>query len=398
MPSLLKLPYPSTAAALFTVLLLSACSRTEPPPEPVRAVKLMTVGAAPLVARTEFAGDIRARTEAQLGFRVAGKVLSRAVELGQSVQAGQLLAQLDGADYALAAQGAQAQVQAAITQRDLANANYRRFKELRDKNFISAAEMERHAATLKSAQAQLDQAKANAAAQGNQTGYTRLVADVAGVVTAVNVEPGQVVAAGTPVLRIAKDGARDAVFAVPEDRIAQTKPGQPVQIKVWPDEQLLNARVREVAASADAATRTYQVKASLDAADPALLPKLGATVTVIVQDGQASAAPVAIKLPLSALWEREGASHVWVFDPASSTIKAQAVKVDRMDGNDAIIHSGLQAGWQVVTAGVHVLNAGQKVTVFQSKYAVEPASSAEAAINSVVSGSGAASPVAAAKP
>lgn len=385
------------ASALAASFLIAACSRQEAPPEPIRAVKLQTVGAAPLVAKAEFAGDIRARTEAQLGFRVAGKVLTRNVELGQSVKAGQLLAQLDGADYALAAQGAQAQVQAAVTQRDLASANYHRFKELRDKNFISAAEMERHSASLKSAQAQLDQAKANAASQGNQTAYTRLVADVAGVVTAVNVEPGQVVSAGAPVLRIAKDGARDAVFAVPEDRIAQLKPGQPVQIKVWPDEQLLGARIREVAASADAATRTYQVKASLDAADPELLPKLGATVTVIPQglQGDAAQADGAIKLPLAALFDKSGSSQVWVFDPASSTVQPQAVKVARMDGNDAVIQSGLKPGQQVVIAGVHVLGAGQKVTVFQSKYEPARAGSAPAAIDSVVDGNAA---PAAAKP
>ncbi|MFG5777531.1 efflux RND transporter periplasmic adaptor subunit [Comamonas sp. J-3] len=386
-----------TGAVGLALCLLAACSRQEAPPEPVRAVKLQTVGAAPLVAKAEFAGDIRARTEAQLGFRVAGKVLSRNVELGQTVKPGQLLAQLDGADYALAAQGAQAQVQAATTQRDLAAANYHRFKELRDKNFISAAEMERHAASLKSAQAQLDQAKANAAAQGNQTAYTRLVADVAGVVTAVNVEPGQVVAAGAPVLRIAKDGARDAVFAVPEDRIAQTKTGQPVQLKVWPDEELLTAHIREVAASADAATRTYQVKATLDAADPERLPKLGATVTVIPQglQGDASPAAQAIKLPLAALWEKAGKSQVWVFDAASSSVQPQAVGVARIDGNEAVIQSGLKAGQQVVIAGVHVLSAGQKVTVFQSKYDKTQDPQAAAAGNSVVAGDAAA---AAAKP
>lgn len=377
-----------TAAALAAVILIAACSKKEPPPEPIRAVKLQTVGAAPLVAKAEFAGDIRARTEAQLGFRVAGKVLSRNVELGQAVKPGQLLAQLDGADYALAAQGAQAQVQAAVTQRDLAAANYHRFKELRDKNFISAAEMERHAASLKSAQAQLDQAKANAAAQGNQTAYTRLVADVAGVVTAVNVEPGQVVAAGSPVLRIAKDGARDAVFAVPEDRIAQFKAGQPAQVLVWPDGQTLSAHIREVAASADAATRTYQIKASLDAADTDVLPKLGATVTVIPQSVQANTTQDAgvIKLPLAALWDKAGVSNVWVFDPATSAVQPQPVKVARMDGNDAVIQSGLQPGQQVVIAGVHVLNAGQKVTVFQSKYAPAQDSKTPDATNSVVSG------------
>ena len=388
-------PLAHAGYALAAILLIAGCSPQAAPPEPIRAVKLQTVGAVPLVARAEYAGDIRARTEVQLGFRVAGKVLTRNVELGQAVKPGQLLAQLDGADYALAAQGAGAQVQAATTQRDLAAANYRRFKELRDKNFISAAEMERHAATLQSAQAQLDQAKANAAAQGNQSTYTRLLADVAGVVTAVHVEPGQVVAAGAPVLRIARDGARDAVFAVPEDRIAQIKPGQLAQVKVWPDEAVLGAHVREVAASADAATRTYQVRASLDAADPALLPKLGATVTVIPQGVQADAsADGAIKLPLAALWEKEGASHVWVYDAASSSVKPQPVQVARLDGNDAVVQSGLQPGMRVVIAGVHVLTAGQKVSIFESKYAPAQGGHAPAAMNFVVSGDSAAAPAA----
>lgn len=372
-------------ALLAGVAALAACSKPEPPPEPIRAVKLVTVGATPVLAQAEFAGEIKARTEMALGFRVAGKVLTRNVELGQAVKPGQLLAQLDGSDYALAAQGAQAQVQAATTQRDLASANYHRFKELRDKNFISVAEMERHAAALKSAQAQLDQAKANAAAQGNQTGYTRLQADVAGVVTAVNVEPGQVVAAGTPVLRIAQDGARDAVFAVPEDRIRALQKGQPVQVRVWPDEQQLTAHIREVAASADAATRTYQVKASLDAANGADLPKMGATVAVR-PEGLSAQGEQAIKLPLTALWEKEGSSQVWVFDAASSTVKPAKVQITRLDGNEALIASGLQAGAQVVTAGVHVLSEGQKVSVFQSKYDEALANKAQAATKNVVSG------------
>ena len=138
---------------------------------------------------------------------------------------------------------------------------------LRDQNFISGAELERRETTLKAAQAQLDQAQAQLASQGNQAGYTNLVADVSGVITAVEAEPGQVVTAGTPVVRIAQDGPRDVVFSVPEDKVAAIKPGSDVAVRVWADGgTALAGKVREVAASADPVTRTYAVKVSLDAA------------------------------------------------------------------------------------------------------------------------------------
>jgi RND family efflux transporter MFP subunit len=171
-----------------------------------------------------------------------------------------------------------AQLASATTQRDLAEANAKRFRTLRAQNFISAAEMERYEANLKAAQASLDQARPSSS-QSNQENYTQLLADADGVVTAVEAEPGQVVAAGTPVVRIAQDGARDAVFSVPEDRRSAIKPGQGVKVRPWSDEsRVINALVREVAASADPATRTYVVKAALQGTD---LPALGATVHVM---------------------------------------------------------------------------------------------------------------------
>ena len=365
--SLLALSVVASAA------MLSACSKKEPLPEPVRAVKLLTVGEGQIEAAQEFAGDVRARVESRLGFRVGGKIIKREVELGQRVKAGQVLARLDARDYQLSAEAARAQVTAAATQRDLADANARRFRALRAQNFISAAEMERHEANLKAAQASLDQAKAQLSGQANQENYTQLLADVDGVVTSVDAEPGQIVAAGTPVVRIAQDGARDAVFAVPEDRRASIRMGQGVQVKPWSDEsRVVQGQVREVAASADAATRTYQVKAALQGAD---LPALGSTVR-ISPEGMSVANGVVggsvIKLPTTALRQSGGGGQgtaVWLFDPATSTVQLQAVQIATADGNEAVIASGLKPGMQVVATGVHVLNAGQKVTVYRDKYA-----------------------------
>ena len=182
----------SILAILGAAMLVSACSRPAPPEEPVRSVKVITVGLGAFESGQEYAGEVRARVESRLGFRVAGKITKRTVEVGQRVMAGQLLAQLDPRDYQLAADAGRAQVVSATTQRDLAAADLTRYRALKDQNFISGAELERREATLKAAQATLEQAQAQLAGQGNQTGYTQLLADVSGVVTAVEAEAGQV--------------------------------------------------------------------------------------------------------------------------------------------------------------------------------------------------------------
>lgn len=353
--------------------MLSACSKKEAPPEPVRAVKLVTVGEGTIESVQEYSGDVRAKVESRLGFRVAGKITKREVELGQHVKAGQVLARLDARDYQLSADAARAQLASATTQRDLAEANAKRFRTLRAQNFISAAEMERYEANLKAAQASLDQARAQLSSQSNQENYTQLLADADGVVTGVDAEPGQVVAAGASVVRIAQDGARDAVFSVPEDRRSAIQLGQGVKVRPWSDEsRLIDAQVREVAASADPATRTYLVKAALQGSG---LPALGSTVHVMPDGMSVSREAIGsqvIKLPTTAL-RQEGdkgqGTAVWLYDAASSSVKLQPVQVVTADGNEAVIASGLQTGMQVVATGVHVLTPGQKVTVYRDKYA-----------------------------
>ena len=208
------------AVTIAAAVLLVACSKPAPQPEPIRAVKLMTVGLGAIGSGPEFAGEVRARVESRLSFRVGGKLLLRQAEIGQRVRAGQVLAQLDPQDYRLAADAIRAQLQVALTNRDLAEAEFRRYKDLKEQNFVSGAELERREATLKAANAQVEQVRAQLSVQGNQSAYATLVADVAGTVTAVDVEAGQVVSAGTPVVRIAQDGPRDVVFAVAEDRLA----------------------------------------------------------------------------------------------------------------------------------------------------------------------------------
>ena len=350
---------------LGTALLLAACSRPAPPEEPVRAVKVITVGASSFQSAPEFAGEVKPRIESRLGFRVAGKLVRRQAELGARVRAGQVLAQLDPQDLRLAADAGRAQLAAAQTNRELAAADFKRYSALKDQNFISGAELERRDATLKAAQAQFEQAQAQLSAQRNQTGYATLVADVAGVVTGVEAEPGQVVAAGAPVVRIAQDGPRDVVFSVPEDKVALVRAGSDVSIRVWAGNRTLAGKVREIAASADPVTRTFQVKVAIDGPDT---PALGSTVSVLPQSLGHNGATV-IKLPTSALRQEGLATAVWVLDPKSLTLKSQPVQVATADGNEAVIASGLQPGMLVVSAGVHVLSPGQKVTIYHDRLA-----------------------------
>lgn len=345
-------------ASIGLPLLLAACSRPAPPPEVVRSVRTVTVAPVSATGRHDYAAEIRARSELRLGFRVGGKLLSRQAEVGQRVRPGDVLARLDPEDLRLSQQAAAAAVQAAQVQHDLSLADFRRFKELRDQGFISGAELDRREAALKAAAAQLDQARAQAAVQGNQATYATLTTPAPGVVLAVDAEPGTVLAAGTPVLRLALDGPRDAVFAVPEDAVAAAralvgKPGA-VGVTPWGARERLPATVREVAAAADPVTRTFLVKADLLA--PQL--QLGQTATVSIDLPPMDAVTL---LPLTAVRSHAGGSAVWVVDAAARVVRTRPIEVGGAQGNDVVVRSGLQPGEQVVTAGVHVLTEGQPV-------------------------------------
>lgn len=384
-------------------LLLQACGRAPAPVEPVRAVRVEVVGAAPGPSAQEYAAEVRARVESRLAFRVGGKLMERTADVGQAVRAGQVLARLDPQDLKLGQDAARAALDSARAQLEAAESEFRRFVALREQGFISSAELERREAGVKSARATAEQAQAQLRVQANQSGYAALTADASGVITTVEAEPGMVLGAGTPVLRLAHDGPREAWFAVPEDRAEamralQGRPGR-LQVRLWGDDtRTWPATVREVAAAADPTTRTFLVKADLGRAPV----RLGQTATVTVAgpggamgrlaasgaaSGTASGKPAAaaepsgardrptqaLTLPLAAVFEQRGASTVWVLDRAQMVVQARPVGVAGAEGNRIVVTSGLQPGETVVTAGVHTLSPGQKVTLY-----VEPASAAKA--------------------
>lgn len=357
------------AVAVVAAAALSACGKSAPAPEPERAVRTQVVadGSAGLVH--EYAAELRARTESRLSFRVGGKLLERRVGLGDVVKPGQALARLDAQDLKLAQDAAAAAMNAARVNRDQAGADYKRFIELHQQGFISAAELERRDAAFKAAQAQLDQAKAQASAQSNQSAYAQLSADAAGVITAVYAEPGMVVAAGSPVLQLAHDGPRDVVFSVPEHliaslRAAAARPGA-LKVRLWGDTaepQVIT--LREVSAAADPTTRTFLVKADAGKLDA----RLGQTATVLLELPKQAQV---IKLPLAAVLEQQGKTSVWLLDGKSMTVRLQPIQVAGAEGNEVVVAGGLAPGQEVVTAGVHVLTPGLKV-----KRYVEPAAAA----------------------
>jgi membrane fusion protein, multidrug efflux system len=369
------MPHANRCALSFVVLgslLLTACSKPETAPDPIRAVRTMTIAPQSTAGTYEYAAEVKPRIESRLSFRVGGKMVKRLVNVGDTVKAGQVLAQLDPQDLRLGQDAAVAAVASAQANLDQTAADFKRYKELNGQGFIGKAELDKRESAVKTARATLTQAQAQSNVQGNQATYAALVADVSGVVTAVDLEPGMVAAAGTPVVRVAQDGHRDVVFAVPEDRVNLVKAlaGQPgrFKVKLWDANSApLNATIREIAAAADPVTRTFLVKADVGQITQTGV-RLGQTATVVMELPPTSGIT---KLPLSALREEQGRSTVWLLDKPSMTVKVQPVTLAGADGNQAVITAGLAPGQVVVTAGVHVLNPGQKVKLY-----VDPAAPA----------------------
>lgn len=374
MPHVLRSARAGACQALSVALLLMllGCGRQSAPPEPVRAVRTQVVTQESSGPVLEYAAELRARTESRLAFRVGGKLQERRVSLGDVVKPGQVLARLDAQDLMLAQEAARAAMNAARVNRDQAGADYKRFIDLHQQGFISAAELERRDAVFKAAQAQLDQAKAQATVQSNQSDYAQLRADAAGVITGVLAEPGMVVGAGAPVLQLAHDGPRDVVFSVPEQMVGRLREaaGRPgaLSVRLWGGEQGAQAiQLREVSAAADPATRTFLVKADAGKLDA----RLGQTATVRLELPKQHNL---IKLPLSSVLEQQGKTSVWVLDAKSMTVRLQAIRLQGAEGNEVLVAEGLSPGQEVVTAGVHVLTPGQKVSRYAAPAAAPAAS------------------------
>lgn len=344
--------------AALLLALAAGCAQEAEKPEVVRPVRTLTVGA-PAADQWTLAGEVRARYETRLAFRLPGHMLERKVEVGSRVAAGQVIARIDARDAQLAATQARAQLAQAESAAALAEADLQRFRELRTRNFISHAEIDRRAAQALQAREQVAAARAALMQASNQVGYAELAAPHAGVITALEAEAGQVLAAGQTVARIARPEQLEVVVSVPEHRLQEFARGTRYEVRLWAAPGRAYAgRLREISPVADPATRTYAARIALIDEDPRLA--IGMTAELVIR-GDRAGAP---RLPLSAVFHLDGKPAVWVVREGRAELVP--VATGEVSGNDVAIISGLVAGQLVVTAGVNRLEPGQRVTLLDA--------------------------------
>ncbi|WP_363509345.1 efflux RND transporter periplasmic adaptor subunit [Burkholderia sp. LMU1-1-1.1] len=360
--------------ALLMAATLAACSKPAEKTEDIRPVRAIVLSSSDVDVDAEFSGEVRARVESRLGFRVAGKIVSRKVDVGALVKRGQVLMQLDPQDLQLSQAQAMAALRSAETSRDLAKAELKRYQELRSKNFVSQAVLDEKESTFKSAQSNVDASQAAYRGQSNQAGYAALVSDVDGVVTLVSAEVGQVVQPGVEVVRVAKAGEKEIVIGLPEDKVETLRKISDVQVRLWADPtKSVAGKIREISPVADPSTRTYTAKVAIP--DSLAEAKLG--MTAVVKFASRTAAPQ-IKVPLTALFSEKSVTSVWVVE--GGAVKLAPVTIAGVAGNELILGSGVKPGQTIVTAGVNLLKPGQKVKILGSEVAVKPAPPAAPAV------------------
>lgn len=339
-------------------MMLMGCDKpqqTEPPPRPAL---VMVVGVQAVVTNMSLVGEVRPRYESSQGFRIDGKIIERKVDVGAIVKKGQLLARVDPADTDLNVSAAWADVRAAEANRSLSASELVRYRQLFAKKFVSSSALDIKEAELKTANAKLAQAKAQANISANRTQYTHLTADRGGVVTMIRAEPGQVVKTGDVVVQIADTKAIEVLAAVPESHMAEVKLNTAVAVRLWSDPQKTYlGLIREISPSAESATRAFNVRVAIQDADSAV--KLGMTARIKFNP-QDEMEDAGFLIPSTALTEVNGKKIVWVID-ANNKAQPREVVADQFGELGILITSGLQAGEKIAIAGVHTLIKGQLV-------------------------------------
>jgi membrane fusion protein, multidrug efflux system len=337
---------------------LAACEQPAAPTPQVRSVRAVTVERRVISEPVVLIGQIKARDEISLAFRIDGKLMERTVAPGDRINVGRLVARLDSQNELNALQGAEADIaaaQAALAQAEKLEA---RQADLLKRNITSRAVYDQALQQLQTAQAQLDSAQARHRTNQSRLKFTELETEVAGIVTAKGAEPGEFVRAGQMIVKVAREDNKDAVFEVPAQlAMSRRIPMDPIIHVALVDNPNIKTigRIREVSPQADPVTRLFQVKVGLDS--PPLEFFLGVTVSGAIN---LDTSPV-MTLPLTAVIESDGKPSVWVVDPVSNTVTLRAVEILRYDPSAIIVASGLRDGEVVVTAGVNILHPGQKV-------------------------------------
>jgi RND family efflux transporter MFP subunit len=346
---------------ICAVLALAACdSKSEVAAPEVRPVRTVVAAPREFGETVVLTGHIAAETEAALGFRIAGRIVERLVNVGDHVESGQVLARLDPQDEVGALRSAQAAEASAKARLEQARDAFDRQRQLLASGHTPRAVYDQAQEAFRTAQANLDDAEARLANQSLRVSWTILQADAPGTVSATGAEQNEVVQAGQMIVRIARRDGRDAVFAVPA-RLLREAPADPeITVRLTDDPSVVAlGRVRQVGTQADPATRTFEVKVGLT--DPPAQMRLGSSVTGAVQ----LRSEPAIAIPAGALSELNGQPAVWIVDPAQLTVSLRPVKTVQFDPDTVFVESGLGTGDIVVTAGVHALHPGKKVRLLE---------------------------------
>src|ERR1700729_1654648 len=348
------------ALAVMAIALAGCNDKVAEKAVPTRPVLVATVHYEAESPERSFVGTIRPRIETDMGFRVPGKVAKRLVEVGQTVDVGQPLATLDEVDLKLQAEQAVAEFNAATGVLAQASAAEQRAKDLRTKGWATDATLDQAKAAGDEARARLNRAERSVELTRNSLSYATLVADTRGVVTATLIDAGQVVASGQTAIRVARFAEKEAVVAIPETLLARAKDGV-ASVTLWSEpERKYAAKLREVAPSADPATRTYLAKFSLpDAGDKV---SLGMTATLTLADPTTERVA---RLPLSALFSEGGDPSLYVVDDKAEVV-LKPVAVKSYESNSVVITGGVDEGAKVVVLGVQKLDPAQKVRVVSS--------------------------------
>lgn len=347
------------AMTLALAGLLAACERTPPAAPGAVPVRLESVGSRAPAAAISLPGVVAARTESQLGLRVGGRLASRPVDRGATVRQGDILATLDPIPLQLAVQAAEAQLAQARSALEQARSDVTRNRQLVARGAIARADFERMETAAATAAAQSRAAASQLERARTDLGDATLRAPHDGVVTAAWAEPGQVIAAGAPVVSLAYAGELEIQADLPEHLVASISPGAAAQVALLEQPaQQFPASVREVSPAADTTTRTFRVRLTVPGLDQAARLGMSATVTL---PRQATGDTPAWTLPLSALLQQDGQTAVWVLPPESSRLELRPVTVGRLGADDFTVTAGLAAGERVVTAGVHRLDAQLEV-------------------------------------
>ena len=359
---------PHAAASAGMLLFIGICAgcseKQQAAPEP-RLVNAIRVNPSNTTNDVAYSGEVRPRYESNLSFRVPGKIVARKVEVGGMVSKGNVLAKLDPEDQYLNTRSAESQQAAAQSEYEQSKAELARYTDLYEKKFISKAEFDRHQNDFNVAKARLEQSQAQLAVSKNQSGYTELSADHAGVVTALLAEVGQVVAAGQTVMKVARTDEREVGISIPENRLTELSAARQIDISLWSDpSKIYQGKLREVSPSADPVTRTYAAKISVLNADPAM--KLGMTANVYLRGLPRTSA---LLLPATALFQDNGHAAVWVVDKTTSKVALVPVEISEYVDDRVGVISGLSPGDLIVRAGVHKLYAGEKVRVHEEPVA-----------------------------